>query len=95
MTLKFSSNVMPNEVATHLCTYLFISHITGAFSMDQLRSVVGMSKPCYDINLVKREDHCYAYSCAPMQLLRGILGVLGKENSLFPEGPVIKCFVLL
>ena len=27
-------------------------------------------------------------------LPRGTLRVSGKQNSLFPEGPVIKCFVI-
>ena len=30
----------------------------------------------------------------PKAKLRGTLRVEGKQNSLFPEGPVIKCFVI-
>ena len=30
----------------------------------------------------------------PEAKLRGTLRVKGKQNSLFPEGPVIKCFVI-
>ena len=33
-------------------------------------------------------------SMFPEAKLRGTLKVEGKQNSLFPEGPVIKCFVI-
>ena len=32
--------------------------------------------------------------CFPETLNVGTLRVEGKQNSLFPEGPVIKCFVI-
>jgi len=31
----------------------------------------------------------------PLGKAKGNIGVEGKHNSLFPEGPVIKCFVIL